>query len=39
MKDSIMMEPFLIPTIFSLPVSMPRKAQIFVINVVGPLLL
>ncbi len=38
-NDSTMTDPFLTPTIFSLPGSMPRNAQILVINVVGPLLL
>jgi len=36
---SITVEPLLTPTIFSLPGSIPRKAQMFEINVVGPLLL
>lgn len=30
-------EPLLTPTILSLPVSIPKKAQIFVMNVVAPL--
>ena len=39
MIDSTMIEPFLTPTIFSLPGSIPKKAQMFVMKVVGPVLL
>ncbi len=34
-----MAEPFLTPTIFNLPVSIPKNAQMFVMNEVTPLLL
>lgn len=37
--ESIIVEPYLTPTIFILPVSIPRNAQIFVMNEVIPLLL
>jgi hypothetical protein len=38
MNESIITEPYLTPTIFILPVSIPKKAQMFVMKEVAPLL-